>query len=145
MKLLFPRQNYIVLSPSPTLIYLWEVYIFPGSVCLFCCREIQYVDQSWEYINPSQTHECRSCDSGRTMPRKGIHKWDFPWIGCRYSIEPMVCEVTFLESQDTGLRRKDCDTKYTYIKKWMFSGQTRKHVGEKIIVWDVCKISLWQL
>ncbi len=23
-----------------TLIYLWEIYIFPGSVCLFCCREI---------------------------------------------------------------------------------------------------------
>ncbi len=24
----------------PTLIYLWEIYIFPGSVCQFCCREI---------------------------------------------------------------------------------------------------------
>jgi hypothetical protein len=24
----------------PTLIYLWEIYIFPGSVCLFFCREI---------------------------------------------------------------------------------------------------------
>ncbi len=24
----------------PTLIYQWEFYIFPGSVCLFCCREI---------------------------------------------------------------------------------------------------------
>ncbi len=42
MKLLFPKQNYNVLSPSPytTLIYLWEIYIFPGSVCLCCCREI---------------------------------------------------------------------------------------------------------
>jgi hypothetical protein len=29
-------------------------YIFPRSICLFCCRK--YVDQSWEYINPSQTH-----------------------------------------------------------------------------------------
>ncbi len=26
--------------PVPTLIYLWEIYIFPGSVCLFCCSEI---------------------------------------------------------------------------------------------------------
>ncbi len=26
--------------PVPTLIFLWEIYIFPGSVCLFCCREI---------------------------------------------------------------------------------------------------------
>jgi hypothetical protein len=24
----------------PTLIYLWEIYIFPGSVCQFCCRKI---------------------------------------------------------------------------------------------------------
>ncbi len=24
----------------PTLIYLWEIYIFLGSVCQFCCREI---------------------------------------------------------------------------------------------------------
>ncbi len=42
MKLLFPKQNYNVLSPiSYTYtLYLWEIYIFPGSVCLFCCREI---------------------------------------------------------------------------------------------------------
>ncbi len=35
-------QNRIVMFclPVPTLIYLWEIYIFPGSVCLFCCREI---------------------------------------------------------------------------------------------------------
>ena len=26
--------------PVPTLIYLWEIYIFPGSVCLFFCRKI---------------------------------------------------------------------------------------------------------
>ncbi len=26
--------------PVPTLIYLWEIYVFPGSFCLFCCREI---------------------------------------------------------------------------------------------------------
>ncbi len=25
---------------DPTLLYLWEIYIFPGSICLFCCREI---------------------------------------------------------------------------------------------------------
>jgi hypothetical protein len=39
-----------------TLIYLWEIYLFPGSVGLFCCRK--YVDWSWEYIDRSQTHEC---------------------------------------------------------------------------------------
>ncbi len=51
MKLLFPKQNYNVLSPIvPTLIHLWEIYI---------------------YI-------CGNWDSGRAIPRKGIHKWDFP-------------------------------------------------------------------
>jgi hypothetical protein len=33
---------------------------------------------SWEYINRSQTHECGNWDCGRPIPRKGIHKWDFP-------------------------------------------------------------------
>jgi hypothetical protein len=34
--------------------------------------------QSWEYINRSQTHECGNWDWGRAIPRKEIHKWDFP-------------------------------------------------------------------
>jgi hypothetical protein len=35
-------QNRIILFclPFPKLIYLWEIYIFSGSVCLFCCRKI---------------------------------------------------------------------------------------------------------
>ncbi len=35
-------QNRIIMFclPVPKLIYLWEIYIFPRSVCLFCCREI---------------------------------------------------------------------------------------------------------
>jgi hypothetical protein len=37
MKLLFPKQNYYVLSPVPELIY---IFLFPGSVFLFYCREI---------------------------------------------------------------------------------------------------------
>ena len=37
---LFPKQNYNVLSPNSYLIYLWEIYIFPGPICLFCCRKI---------------------------------------------------------------------------------------------------------
>jgi hypothetical protein len=37
----------------------------------------KYVDQSWEYISRSQTHECGNWDWGRAIPRKGIHKWDF--------------------------------------------------------------------
>ncbi len=32
-------QNRIIMFrlPVPTVIYLWEIYIFPGSFCLFCC------------------------------------------------------------------------------------------------------------
>jgi hypothetical protein len=35
-------QNRIIMFclPVPALIYMWEIYIFPGVVCLFCCREI---------------------------------------------------------------------------------------------------------
>ncbi len=35
-------QNRIIMFclPVPRLIDLWEIYIFPGLVCLFCCREI---------------------------------------------------------------------------------------------------------
>ncbi len=41
MKLFFPKQNYNVLSPSSyTHVSVRDLYIFPGSVCLFCCREI---------------------------------------------------------------------------------------------------------
>jgi hypothetical protein len=35
------------------------------------------VDQSWEYMNCLQTHECGNWDRGRVIPRKGIHKWEF--------------------------------------------------------------------
>ncbi len=75
-------QNRIIMFclPVPTLIYLWEIYIFPGPVCLVCCREI-HVDRSWEYINGSQTHECGNWDWGRAIPRKGIHRWNFPCSG----------------------------------------------------------------
>jgi hypothetical protein len=77
MKLLFPKQNYNVLLPVPTLIYLWEIYKFQRSVWLFCCRKILYVDRTREYINRSQTHEGGNWDWGRAIPRNGIHKWDF--------------------------------------------------------------------
>ncbi len=38
----------------------------------------KYVDRFWEYINRSQTHECGNWEWGRAIPRKGIHRWDFP-------------------------------------------------------------------
>ncbi len=72
----FLNRVIIFCLPVPTLIDLWEIYIFPWLVCLFCCREICRVDRSWEYINRSQTHECGNGDWGRAISRKGIHKQD---------------------------------------------------------------------
>jgi hypothetical protein len=58
-----------------THIYLREIYIFPGLVCLFCCRK--YLNWSWENIKRPKTHECGNWHWGRAIPRKGIHKRDF--------------------------------------------------------------------
>jgi hypothetical protein len=37
----------------------------------------------------SQTHECGNWDRGRAIPRKGIHKWDFP---CSARWTTSVCD-----------------------------------------------------
>jgi hypothetical protein len=68
--------------PISTFMCLWAIYIFPQSVCLFCCRKLRkllYVDQYWEYLNGSQaqTHECGNRDWGRAISFLGIHKRDF--------------------------------------------------------------------
>jgi hypothetical protein len=71
-----------------------RVYIFPGSVCLFCCKEMQDVDRSWEHINHSQTHECGNWDWGHASPRKGIHKWDFLAV---YTTRGAICSKVLPE------------------------------------------------
>jgi hypothetical protein len=41
MKLLFPKRNIMFSSVSQFLhSHIYERFIFPGLVCLFCCREI---------------------------------------------------------------------------------------------------------
>ncbi len=40
MKLWIPKKIIMFCLPVPTFIYLWEIYIFLGSVCLFCCMKI---------------------------------------------------------------------------------------------------------
>ncbi len=59
-----------------------KIYIFPGLVCLFRCSQIgTEADQSWEYINRSQIHECSNWECADSF--LGIHKSDF-----RYSVGP---------------------------------------------------------
>ncbi len=75
MKLLFPKQNYNVLSPS-SYTYISVRNLYTSRISLYSAAG-KYVDQSREYINCSQTHECENWDWGRAIPRKGIHKWNF--------------------------------------------------------------------
>ncbi len=44
------KLNCAASFPIPTFMYLWTIYIFPGSVCLFGCSKID-----WEYIYKSLT------------------------------------------------------------------------------------------
>jgi hypothetical protein len=79
MKLLFPKQNYNVLSPSSyTHISVRNLHISWIGMPILLQGNMWSVDPSLEYINRSQTHECGNWDRGREIPRKGIHKWDFP-------------------------------------------------------------------
>ncbi len=55
--------------------FLWAIYIFPVSVCLFCYRKIGG-PIVWIYKR-SKTHECWKWDWGRTIPFLGTHKSKF--------------------------------------------------------------------
>ncbi len=77
MKLLFPKHNCNVLSPSSyTHISVRDLYISWIGLPIYSDAG-NYVDRSWEFINCSQTHECGNCDWGRAIPWKGMHKWNF--------------------------------------------------------------------
>ncbi len=77
----FQNRTILFCLPIPILIYLWEIYIFPGSVSLFCCSQI------WGHMNVDTW--MWKLGLGRAIPIKGIHKSDFlcsavhyttPWV-----------------------------------------------------------------
>jgi hypothetical protein len=68
MKLLFSNRIIIFCLPVPTLIYLWEIYIFPDRSANSTAGK--YVDRSWEYLNRSQTHECGIRTEAGQFPEK---------------------------------------------------------------------------
>jgi hypothetical protein len=83
-------QNRIIMFclPIPTLIYLWEIYIFPGSVSLLGCSQI--CGSILGIYKSLKTHVCGNWDWGRAIPKKGIHKWGF---GCSAGLQGQVCTV----------------------------------------------------
>ncbi len=62
-------------APISTLMCLWAIYLFPGSVHIFPPAE--KADPSWEYIIRSQTHECGNWDWGPDIPFLGIFVSNF--------------------------------------------------------------------
>jgi hypothetical protein len=78
MKLLFPKQNYNVLSPiSCTHISVRDLYISKIGLHILL-QGSMWTDPEDICIKRSQTHECGNWDRGRAIPRKEIYKWDFP-------------------------------------------------------------------
>ncbi len=66
-------QNRIIMFclTIPTLIYLWEIYLFPGSVCLFCCSKICGQKILGIYrVQCLHTHECWNLDWAAQFPEK---------------------------------------------------------------------------
>ncbi len=54
--------------------FLWAIYIFPRSFCLFCCREICRPILGIYCIKRSQIHECGNWDWGRAVSFLRVHK-----------------------------------------------------------------------
>ncbi len=77
-KQIFPEKKLCYQSQIlHSYMFLWAIYIFPQSVCLFCCRKIGGPILEIYAVDRSQTHECRNWDWGRAIPFLGIHKSKF--------------------------------------------------------------------
>ncbi len=101
------KRNCAASVPISTFMRLSAIYIFPGSVCLFCCRKICGPPILGIYKSRTDTHECRNWDWGRAIPFLGIHKWDFR---CSVEAPPPYLKKTVLERM-----AKICPMKKWYV------------------------------
>ncbi len=86
---LSPKQNYNVVLPISTFMYLWPIYIFPGwqdRSAYFCSQRGRPI-MGIHYINHSQTYQCRNWERGRAVSFLLVHQSDF-----RYSAYKMKGE-----------------------------------------------------
>ncbi len=98
---LFPKQKYKVLSPySYTHIPVIVLYISRIRLSILLQPNIR----SWEYINRSQTHECRSADWGRAVSFLGTHKLNFRYSAplCSSTINPLISRNAFIFTGNAG-------------------------------------------
>ncbi len=124
-------QNSIIMFclPIPTLIYLWEIYIFPGSVCLFCCRQkcglilgiYKSLTDTW-----MRKLGLRPRNSQKKEYINGIFiaVWFFfhrAWQGFGWNIWPQGSEIDSYRTSNNVLlliRYRKIDTFHSILKLW---------------------------
>ncbi len=99
--------------PVSPFMCLWAIYIFPGSVHLFSCKQDR-PDLSWEYIIRSQTHECGNWDWGRAIPFLGTFVSNFGQCAS-YILFSLVTFVSFLTGPLRGGCQKERQTFRTFL------------------------------
>ncbi len=52
------KWNCVASIRIPTFMYLWAIYMFPGSMCLLGCSKIGRLILGLQYINWKQIHDC---------------------------------------------------------------------------------------
>ncbi len=106
-----------------------ERFIYSHDRSLYSAGNM-YVDRSWDYKNRSQTHECWNWGWGRAIPRKGIHKGDFP---CS-----VLHRLDYAESKITDI----------LIDRYMVTTDPDKKpypgVEENLFLWRTLNKHLWR-
>jgi hypothetical protein len=83
------KWNCAASFPVSTFMYLWAIYIFPGSVYLFCCRKIRNIGIAHIYMNVGIRNEAVQ-----------FHLWEY-WFQM-FSTVSLQCLSWFRYRTDTG-------------------------------------------